>query len=189
MSPLEFALEYLLAVALLTAPAEGCEPCANPDLYPTLLPTLQQLAIEWEILDPREVRYVLARSEDFAADLQLLQRRYREFADAPPLCDSERLPDPKTISELLTFNRAYRQYLADRWALGQHGARGLRETIQETDALYQVWDTIRDARYDYFYVTVRRQALRRLRDALGSEAYDTGCLPPHVPVWRFRYVD
>ena len=38
------------------------------------------LAVQWEILDPGEVRYVLTRSEDFASDLKLLRRRYHELA-------------------------------------------------------------------------------------------------------------
>jgi hypothetical protein len=61
--------------------------------------------------------------------------------------------------------------------------------MQEADRLYQVWDTVRDARCDYYYVTVRRQALKRLRDMLGSDAYYSGVLPPHVPLWRFQRVD
>ena len=65
----------------------------------------------------------------------------------------------------------------------------LREAIQETDRLYQVWDTIRDARCDYYYVTVRRQALKRLRETLGPDSYYSGNLPSHVPVWLFQHVD
>jgi len=184
-----FPFEYLLAVALLTAPADAPEPNVNPDLYLNLRPTLQQLAIQWEILDPREVRYVLTRSEDFTSDLKLLRRRYHELADAPPLYDCHRFPDRSAISDLLAFNRAYRQHLDSRQSVELVHWWELREAIQETDRLYQVWDTIRDARCDYYYVTVRRQALKRLRETLGPEAYYTGCLPPHVPIWLFQRVD
>jgi hypothetical protein len=184
-----FPFEYLLAVALLTAPADAPEPAVNPDLYLNLRPTLQQLAIQWEILDPREVRYVLTRSEDFSSDLKLLRRRYQELADAPPLCECYRFPDRATISDLLAFNRAYRQHLDSRQSVELVHWWELREAIQETDRLYQVWDTIRDARCDYYYVTVRRQALKRLRDTLGPEAYYAGSLPPHVPVWLFQRVE
>ena len=64
-----------------------------------------------------------------------------------------------------------------------------REAVQEADRLYQVWDNVRDARCDYYYVTVRRHALQKLREAIGPEAYYAGCLPPHVPVWRFQRID
>ena len=58
--------------------------------------------------------------------------------------------------------------------------------LAETDRLYLVWDAVRDARCDFYYVTVRRQALKKLRDLVGDEAYATGELPPNVPTWRFR---
>jgi hypothetical protein len=184
-----FPFQYLLAVALLTAPPDAPDPAVNPDLYANLRPTLQNLAIEWEILDKREVRYVLTRPEDFASDLKLLRRRYLELSDAPPLNDCRRFPDRSTISDLLAFNRAYRQHLDSRQSVDLVRWWELREAIQETDRLYQVWDTVRDARCDYYYVTVRRQALKRLRESIGPEAYYSGCLPPHVPIWRFQRVD
>jgi hypothetical protein len=184
-----FPFEYLLAVALLTAPADGPQPEINPDLCPSLRSALQQLAIQWETLDPREARYVLARSEDFESDLNLLRRRYEEFADVPPLSDCGRLPDLAVIDDLLAFNRAYRQHLEGRRTIDLVHREGLREAVQETDRLYQVWGTIRDARFDHYYVTVRRQALKRLRATLGPEAYYAGCFPPHVPVWIFQRID
>jgi hypothetical protein len=184
-----FPFEYLLAVALLTAPPDGPDPNVNPDLYLNLRPTLQQLAIQWEILDPREVRYVLTRSEDFASDIKLLRRRYHDLGDAPPLSDCQRFPDRATISDLLAFNRSYRQHLDSRQSVELVHWWELREAIQETDRLYQVWDTIRDARCDYYYVTVRRQALKRLRETLGPDSYYGGNLPPHVPVWLFQHAD
>ena len=43
---------------------------------------------------------------------------------------------------------------------------------------------LRDARCEHFYVTYRRQSLAQLRDLIGLEAFYTGRLPPHVPLWR-----
>jgi len=184
-----FTFDYLLAVALLTAPVEAPEPVTTPEVHATLLPSLQALALEWEILDPREARYLLTRMEDFSSDLKLLRRRYHELADAPPLNDGLRFPDRAVISDLLAFNRSYRQHIDNRQALESTHWWELNETLQETDRLYQIWDTLRDARCDYYYVTVRRQALKRLRDMLGEQAYYSGCLPPHVPIWRFQRID
>ena len=65
----------------------------------------------------------------------------------------------------------------------------LREMLQEVDRLYNIWDTVRDARCDYYYVTVRRQALKKLRETVGDDAYYSGALPPHVPIWRFARID
>ena len=90
---------------------------------------------------------------------------------------------------MLSFNRAYRQHLDSRQTLELTNWWELREALQEADRLYQVWDTVRDARCDYYYVTVRRQALKKLRETVGEDAYCSGCLPPHVPVWRFGRID
>jgi hypothetical protein len=100
-----------------------------------------------------------------------------------------RFPDRGLINELLSFNRAYRQHLDSRQALDLTCWWELHEALQEADRLYQIWDTVRDARCDYYYVTVRRQALKKLREAVGPQAYYAGCLPPHVPVWRFARID
>jgi hypothetical protein len=183
-----FTLDYLFAAVLLTAPADR-DVALSPELFATVGPAAQQLALKWEILDPREVRYVLARPEDFAADLKLLQRRYHELANAPPVADCLRFPDRATVSDLLAFNRAYRQQMDARQAIELVHWWEYREAVQEADKLYQVWDNVRDARCDYYYVTVRRHALQKLREAIGPEAYYAGRLPPHVPVWRFQRID
>src|SRR5262249_4537953 len=137
-------LDYVLAVALLTSGTDKADAPVPADGLSSVRPTLQALAVSWEVLDPREVRYVLTRQEDFSADLKLLRRRHRELADAPPLQDCMRFPDRTLINELLAFNRAYRQHLDNRQALEQAYWWELREAVQETERLYYIWDTVRD---------------------------------------------
>jgi hypothetical protein len=182
-------LDYLIALALLSAPPDSGKPVDNTQVYATLRPALQAICIEREILDPREVRYILTRPEDFAGDLNLLRRRYRDLADAPPLQDCRRFPRREVINELLSFNRAYRHHLCVRQAVELARWWEYRAALQETEQLYVIWDTVRDARCEYYYVTVRRQALKKLRDLLGDQAYYSGQLPPHVPLWRFQEMD
>ena len=180
---------YVLAVMLLTNPPGTPETAPPADDWPALQEALQSLAVEWEILDPREVRYILARPEDFENDLTLLRNRYQELKDAPKLTDGQRFPDRGTVNELLAFNRAYRRYLDARQAMEPDRGPCLRAALKETDWLYQVWDSVRDARCEYYYITVRRQALKRLRSMLGADAYSAAELPPYVPVWRFQEID
>lgn len=184
-----FPFDYLVAVALLTASPDSPGPNLSPETHACLKPALQSLAVDWEILDPREVRYVLTRPEDFAADLKLLQRRCSELSDAPRLDDSLRFPDRAVVTDLLAFNRSYRQHLDTCLSVELVHWWELREALQEADRLYQVWDAVRDSRCDYYYVTVRRQALKRLREMIGEEAYYSGSLPPLVPIWRFQRID
>jgi len=182
-------LDYALAIALLATPAETADAAPPVPEMVTVRPTLQALALSWELMDPREVRYVLVRSEDFDADLKLLRRRHQDLADAPPLADCVRFPDRELVGDLLSFNRNYRQHLDGRQAFDTAYSWDLHEALQETDRLYEVWDTVRDARCESYYVTVRRQALKKLRDTVGPASYYAGNLPPHVPVWRFTRID
>src|SRR5579871_3239580 len=179
-------LDYLLAVVLLTTPPGSPPSVEMPGMFPALRLPLQALAVEMEILDPREVRYILARREDFAADLTLLQRRYQELATAPALADALRFPERATVNELLAFNRSYRQHIDVRQPLELVHWWELRIVVEETDHLYQVWDKVRDARCPYYYVTVRRDALKRLRELVGEDSYYSGNLPPCVPLWHFQ---
>lgn len=178
--------DYLLALALLTAPPDGVDSAAPIEMSERLRPTLQALAVQLEILDPREVRYILSRQEDCTADINLLRRRYHDLVDAPLLSDSLRFPDRESVNELLSFNRSYRQHIDMRQTVELAHWWEHQATLQETEQLYQVWDTVRDARCEYYYVTVRRQALKRLRELIGMDAYYGGRLPPFVPVWRFH---
>jgi hypothetical protein len=184
-----FAMNYALAVVLLTSPADSPDPPGELEPFATVRPTVQALAIDWEILDPREARFVLTRWEDFPANLAMVRRRCHDLADAPPLYDCLRFPDRTLVNDLLAFNRAYKQHLDNRQAMELANAWELHEMSLEADRLYQVWDTVRDTRCDYYYVTVRRQALKKLRATIGDQAYYSGCLPPHVPVWRFGRID
>jgi hypothetical protein len=178
-----------VAIALLSAPSGTPEaPIAAAD-WPELQAALHAVAIEWEILDPREVKYVLARPDDFENDLNLLRRRQHELNGVPKLQDSKRFPERALVSDLLSFNRAYRRHLDTRSVLEPDRGDLFREALRETDWLYQVWDAVRDARCEFYYVTVRRQALKRLHELVGTEAYHAGNLPPHVPLWRFQEVD
>src|SRR5207248_2655103 len=109
-----FASDYLLAVVLLTAAPGSSESANQAALFQSLCVPVQVVAIQWEILDPRESRYILVRPEDFLADLNLLRKRYHDLIQAPPANDCYRFPDRNTINNLLTFNRAYRQQIDSR---------------------------------------------------------------------------
>jgi hypothetical protein len=184
-----FTFKYVIATALLTAPPDSLVLADTAGVHQALSPALQAVAVDWEILDARENRYVLAQPQDFLADLKLLQGRYHELINAPRLEECSRFPERALVNELMAFNRAYRNDLTTRLALDTVHEEELRAALTETDQLYRVWDAIRDARCDYYYITVRRQALLQLRELIGAEAYYSGQLPPHVPVWRFPVLD
>ncbi|MBX7102693.1 MAG: hypothetical protein K1X57_01335 [Gemmataceae bacterium] len=179
------SVTYLLAVTLLTLPPDIPEPLPDPETWAELQEALVTLAIEWEILDPRETRYVFARLEDFDDNINLMRRRHRDLRGAPKLADGIRFPDHRLVNDYLSQNRSYRKHLEGRQSVEHDRLECLRAAMKETDELYQVWDAVRDARCEYYYVVVRRQALRRLLTMLGPDDYATGQLPPYLPIWRF----
>ena len=181
-------LDYVLAVALLTVPGGSAEGETLHE-HVCLARPVQSLALHWEILDPRETRCVLAGPDAFEADLRLVQRRYHELVDAPPAMDSKRFPVREQVCELLTFNRAYHTHMSLRRDSEGSSHPDLADAVVEADQLYHIWDLVRDAGSDCYYITFRRQALAALRDAIGRGDYYRGVLPPHVPVWRFERRD
>jgi hypothetical protein len=179
------ATDLVLAATLLSAPVGTPEQTPPEDRWIAVRDAIHKTAVGWEIMDPREERYLMAAREDFEPDLNLLRKRYFELADAPRLNDCHRLPDRRTVNELIKFNRAFRKHLEEREVWEPDRADLFHQAMQETDRFYRQWDAIRDAQCDFYYVTVRRAALKKLRDSLGASAFATGAMPSYVPEWRF----
>lgn len=180
--------DLILAAMLLTAPIGTPEQVPPAERWQALQAAIHQTAIDWEILDPRETRYVLAKPEDFQEDLDFLRRRRNDLADAPFVGESDRLPSRQAVNDNIRFNRAYRKKLETRMQWEPDRASVIGEAIRETEKLYKIWDAIRDAKCDFHYITVRRLALKKLKDMVGPEIYLTGELPPYVPEWRFAVI-
>jgi hypothetical protein len=184
--------ELLLAGALLTGteiPTWAEDPAAVQANFALLRHAILSTAVAWEILDERELGFTMTRPIDFAYDLKVLQRRYHDLIDAPPLADTCRFPDRGVLNELIDFNRKYRENLDEVQTLEVANWWSLRSALNEVDWMYQVYDTLRDARCDYYYVYVRRMALKRVRELIGDNAFERAELPPHVPAWRMQTIN
>ncbi len=181
--------EFILAAMILLSPLEMSDSEKSIQDEADLSPFIQAIALNFEILDHREHQYILLKSPDFQSDVKLLKKRYNELYDAPLVFDSMRFPDRLVIQEMLGFNRAYRHHLSARVHLEPAFGEDLHAVIKETDQLYQVWDYIRDSRCEYYYITVRRHALKKVLESIGTEAFYNGVYPPSVPTWRFAAID
>jgi len=171
----------MLAAALICLPIDAPEDFAHDA---ELCSALRTAAIQAEILDPRELYCAFGSPATFDNDLRLIRARWQELHDAPPASDVDRLPNRSTCSDNLTLNRRYREHVESR-----QGSDRVREVLQEVDRLSSVWDTVRDARCEYYYVTVRRAALLRLREMIGEDAYYAGRLPSPVPLQHFQRIE
>lgn len=182
------SLKLLVAAFMLSQPESMLEMKDPNLLLRDLGPALRELALQWELMDPRET-HLFSNPADFKSDLKTLQTRYTDLASAPLVSEAARFPSREVVNELMSFNRSYRQDLNSRLSLDLVHTEEVRAALLETDHLYRIWDCVRDARCDYYYVTVRRQALKQLRELLGDPAFYSGTLPPHIPVWRLARME
>lgn len=179
--------DYLLAALLITTSPDVPETrVPSKAEWVILQPSITDLAVRWQLLDQRETAYILTTPEDYPGDLIIIRRRYRELKDVPLVEDGERFPEREQVNRLIRFNRSFRTKIADRMGLELDRQAIFTTVIRETDQLYAVWDAVRDARCEFYYVTVRRQALKKLQALLGEDDYRTATLPPLVPTWRFN---
>ena len=165
-------MNVVVAVALLTGRPGLLESGSN---FAEIAPVLRSVAVEMEILDPRETRYVFVDVSDFQENLDMVRRRWWELRGVGYLDRVAELPGGRVAGEACVFNRAYRRFLDDCRVLYPDGLDDVGEVIRETEALYTIWDSIRDARNEFLYVSTRREALKRIPETI----------PFCVPLWRF----
>lgn len=173
-----------VAAALIDSPPGIPEPV--PLDWEAVSAAVVREAVRRELMDPREATWLFRFRESWTSELEIIRARRLELEGAPLAADAVRFPDRGTANDLIRFNRAYKTHLEARLHYEQDRADVIREAMGETEQLYRAWDAVRDARCDFYYLTVRRQALKRLRDLVGPDAYYAGEMPPHAPTWRFR---
>ncbi len=161
---------------------------AHPELYykEGMLKAAAAAAIEMEIMDERENRYIFIKKEEFKTDMRLMANRYRELRDVPSLSELWKIPQTKDgLSSSITFNREFRKTVEVRMRLETDRTEGFMQVLKETDELYRIYDAARDAKCEFYYITVRRQAMKKLVCMLGQENFEYGIYPPCVPTWHF----
>lgn len=140
-----------------------------------------------EIMDEKEFRYVFSKIEDFQVDFEMIISRYKELKYAPPLYCSEGFPDRSTIIDLLTFNKEYEKHLVSVLEIcPENSIAGL--ALSDTRYLYHIWDLVRDSTTPFYYIHIRRKALKKLKeelDKIDPTWFYQRRLPNHVPMWAF----
>lgn len=164
-----------LAVALFILVTD-CEP--SPFYY--VRGELGIVCMAQEIMDTREIKYIFKGRDEFSVDVLMMRKRHAELYDAPMLWESQRFVATRDMAnELLMVNRQYKLQLVERMNL-YPGDTMISQAIEETEFLYRVWDAFRDARCEYYYVHVRRAALKKLREMLSEDMWRRGSLPDVV---------
>lgn len=109
----------------------------------------------------------------------------------PPLTDLNFFPCYDFVVEQRESNCKYRKFVEEKLTIWEkHNANYWRKVFYETKYCYRCWDALYDAQGGFCEEEdYRRQALRRLRQLIGEEAYYKGLIPPPVPIWRFVVID
>ncbi len=164
------------------------EPVPHKDQWKDVSEAIQHIAVKWQIMDPRECRYFMSNRDDFHGDLQILRTRYHQFKDIPRIEEiAGRFPDKDTINKCIQFNRAFRKHLETRMLWESDRADLFRAVIAETDYAYKAWSLMCEIKGDLFYVTYRREALKKYMDLVKQKKpWDSGEIPDYVPSWRFQ---
>lgn len=173
--------EFVLACALLTSPVETPENVTR-EQFTSLKAAIQETAIEWEIMDEREKSYMLANYQEFQTDLDILRKRYEDLRDAPKLNEGKRFPVKDAASLLAKLNRELKSDLQIKMAWEQDRADIYSEAILQLDKVYPAWDALRDAQNEFYYITTRREALKKLKCVLNGN-FDNGNMPDAIPHW------
>ena len=146
-------------------------------------PATVQYAVEAEIMDERERTYYLVRRQELELDLRLIRARIKALEDAPPMCFEALLPDSIAISSMIQDNRRYAVHIDN--VIHTHPKSAQAKAAKgENDWLYQVLDSAKNVKAQYYYVYLRRLSLKRIADMIGEDAFYKSQLPPPYPTWR-----
>jgi hypothetical protein len=136
-----------------------------------------------EIMDVRECRYMFAKADDFGVDLESMRQRWRDLYDAPRLDECYLFPERQISGVMIELNRDNKRYVQSVRDLYPH-VNTLAELLVDIEDRYRIWDAARDCRTEFYYVHIRRAALKKLRILLGRDDFDRGVLPFAIPTWR-----
>lgn len=142
-----------------------------------------------EVMDRRECFFKLKLDDKyFLAELIELTKRTESLAKMPHIDEAYRFRlSREDCNKALQFNRSHLLWLLKCKDLYPDNA-ALTSWNDENEYLYKVYDNLRDAMYEGYYMAHRREMLGELRDRLDKidpTWYNQGFLPPPIPVWRF----
>lgn len=181
MTPLTF-----LAFALL------CCPRAEPPGWLVRAPAFQEATrlamIDLDLMGPSETLGVLdaAWGPGVNSTFSNLQNLVALAWRLPHSDQAERFRQPDGLPfELLQFNRRLQDTLEVRRDLEYHNRAAYDALLDECRRLYAVHDAADDLQKGLRQGDrlSTRIALGRLRDLLGPDEWESGRLPPSVPVW------
>lgn len=163
--------EILLAFAILTNPAN-----TEVDRIQVAMaaPYLIEIAVVLELVDYRELEYV--RRDTYFLGITLPDR-YRQLQDAPSFNDWYRF-EIKDSQSKIDFNRNSKTAIG---AVMRESAEK-NKIMEHFDRLHMIWILINEINNVDYYMPIRREALKNLKEAIGEESYYRSSVPNCVPI-------
>lgn len=155
--------DVLFALAILTS--DG--PVSDAELA-IFRPAILAVSQANEICDQREGAYLFCAPQEA---LETLRNRWVDFADAPHLADRDRFPDRKFCVDRCAINRERRAWLVKLGEVNSLWKAECDAEIGFVDREYEIWDNLRDAHQDGYWIVTRRIALLRVRELIGDDFY------------------
>lgn len=182
-----FGAELALAISLLVAPVGTPLPDLEGFDWLQLQSAIHRVAIDWEIMDPREKKFIVTSAAGLENDIDVLRRRYVLLDGAPMSVDASRFPATHIIQRHIEENRNLKSVIENRIHLDSDRASGFRLALIELDEIHHAWCTLQYAKSAWNYTHIRRAELKRLLGVLGREDYASAKMPPATPEWRFGH--
>jgi hypothetical protein len=165
---------YWLVLTLLVWPEELPVPHQAPE---PLWRALKEIAWTLELTGPR-----CPWITDFRSEVRWVRHHMRDAAEYPALTECQRLPPAFVIHDNLAFNRVHQCYLEARWVVRLQDRDAIEDALQQSRQISRIWEAMAAANADDLNWFCRRQALARLRELLGDEAYYEGDWPFPIPL-------
>lgn len=176
----------VVAYALLTSPPQ------DPGYVPNLLTgvCVANVAVQLQVLDPKEVPYTFNQAGNTDTDLRMLQERWQKLRYAPRLEAAECLPDRAYVREQMSLNSIYQQQLRVRSGMLSEDLQAeIRPVIEDLERRWLLYDKISDATCPYYYISTRREALLSIVEMVGPADFYSRNFPPALPLNFFEEID
>lgn len=158
------------------------------DVTPEMAAPVRAAFVAMEVLDSDTAIYWFRDGYELRrdADLRCMRERLRQCRSYPRVGWVNVLPPIEGLYDAVQWNRDYRDRLAElielRDAVNAPDADNLDAAKAEAERLAAVYYDAVAASNTHACITYRREALKRLLDALGPVAFYQGQLPAPVPL-------
>lgn len=146
----------------------------------------QEVCIGMELMGKDECVTFFSDRDLFDRDIKIMRERWNCLKDAPLLHEANRFPEREECWRCMAFNHEFRNYVQDKRELELDRWGIYDKILRENAFLYNVYDIAYDAKNTNKTIVDRRNSLACLKLLLTEDEWNTGTLPPCVPLWRFN---